>query len=415
MEHFPQPGAHGYAWRDLLSRHEPYFPSLLPGGEAALSAALLQSCGIGFEDGHRATLLENDTVFDAIETAIRAARESVHVLVYIWRPCAASDRLVAALQEKARSGVACRVVVDPVGSEEITGERDFDRRIERALVSAGVQVHYYRLLSGRIRRRVVGRNHQKLVIVDGRVGFTGGFGIWKVWEGDGRHPDSWRELSVRVEGPVVRQMQVAFASGWQSSGGALLPEAALRPPQPAGPARAAFVRSSGRLGVTEAERMYRLVFGAARERLWITNAYFNPPNPVLTLLEDKCRQGVDVRVLAPGPHHDVVPIRAAQRSTYPRLLRAGVRIWEYQPAMLHAKTAIVDDWLSVIGSINLDTLSLNKLVESALLITDRGLHEALVRAFEGDLRCAREMRLPYRVGPYARLSRRATEALGRGR
>jgi cardiolipin synthase len=387
---------------------------LEPGGDA-LSLALLQSVGVELEPGHRATVIQDGDVFDAIVEEIGRARESVHILVYIWRPSAPSDRVIAALAERARAGVKCRIVVDPFGSEELTGDKDFDEKVEARLTAAGCEVHYYRLLGNRRIRRMLGRDHQKLAIVDGRVGITGGFGIWKAWEGHGNSREEWRETSVRVEGPAVRAMQIAFSSAWQEAGGSLLPWDAFPDIEPDGPVRAGFVSSTGRMGITNAERMTRLIVAAAQRRLWIANAYFSPPDAVLRQLEHKMRRGLDVRVLAPGPVHDVPLIRASQRSVYERLLRAGVRIWEYQPSMMHAKTMLVDDWLSVIGSTNLDPLSLNWLGEGSLVLDDRDVAASLERGWEADFPRAQEITLRHggRTGPWRRLARRVTLLLAR--
>jgi cardiolipin synthase len=169
------------------------------------------------------------------------------------------------------------------------------------------------------------------------------------------------------------------------------------------------------MGITDAERMTRLIVAAAQERLWIANAYFSPPDEVIRQLEHKVRRGVDVRVLGPGPVHDVPLIRASQRSTYERLLRAGVRIWEYQPSMMHAKTILVDDWLSVIGSTNLDPLSLNWLGEGSLVIDDAGVAAALERGWQDDFTRSDEITLGHggRTGPLRRLARRVTLILAR--
>lgn len=412
----PQPGAHG--WDEQASkRHEMKGPFHLPPGPDGFSFVLYQSTGICLEEGHRAELLENGTVFGRMLEDIRQARESVHVLVYIWRPCKLSDRFIEALLERVRAGVRCRVVVDPVGSEEISGDRDFDQKVERRLVEGGVDVHYYRPLAGKVLGRLLGRNHQKLVVVDGRIGYTGGFGIWKVWEGDGRAPEQWRDTHVRVEGPAVCRMQLAFSRAWQESGGSLLHPEDLPGPCRVGPVRGAFVDSIGKLGVTDAERMVRVVIAAARERLWIANAYFTPPNAIIEQLLHKVHEGVDVRVLAPGPIHDVPLVRASQRSTYERLLGAGVRIWEYQPSMMHAKTLLVDDWLGVVGSTNLDSLSLNKLGEGSMVVADEEFARKLERCWERDMECSREISLDTggRTNPWRRLARRATQLVGQDR
>ena len=413
----PQAGAHAGASRAELARHEMRTRLSIPPGAEGFSFALYQSLGVGLQSGHRAQLLLNRDLFDALEAAIRAARQSVHIQVYIWRPCEVSDRICAALEERARAGVACRVVVDPIGSEQISGDKDFDQKIERRLTAAGCEVHYYRPLKGKVAGRLMSRNHSKIAIIDGRIGFTGGFGIWRVWDGDGLSREAWRDTNIRVEGPAVRSLQLAFARSWQECGGNLLPPEAFPSLPESGPARAAFAASHGQLGITDAERMCRLVMNAANHRLWIANAYFTPVKSILEVIDSQRERGVDVRLLTPGPVHDVPLIRASQRATYERLLRKGVRVFEYQPSMMHAKTMLVDDWLSVIGSTNLDALSLNKLGEGSMLVADRTLASELERAWAQDMQHAREITLSNggRTNPLRRLARRATQILGKDR
>ncbi|MDQ3263083.1 MAG: phospholipase D-like domain-containing protein [Myxococcota bacterium] len=405
-EHFARRGRR----KGRPAEHEMKAFTELPGaGPEGLSFALYQSLGIDLQPGNRLDVLQNSRVFDALEQAIRAAETSVHILIYIWRPCdQPSERIVQAVLDRARAGVRCRVIVDPVGSESLTTDSDFDQSVEQRLRKGGVEVHYYRPLKGKLLGRLMGRTHEKIVVVDGTVGVTGGFGIWKAWLGDGDTEEHWRDTSVRVEGPAVKEMQLAFSRAWQESGGGLLPEDAFPPLTARGPARAGFVSSSGRLGVTDAERLTRLVIAAAKRRLWICNAYFTPPSGILYQLEQKAAQGVDIRVVAPGPVHDVKSVRASQRSTYKRLLKAGLRIWEYQPSMLHSKTLLVDDWLAVIGSINLDPLSLNKLGEGSLVMSDPSVAAELEQSFHLDVSRSIEMKLPRAgfAGPYKRISRR---------
>lgn len=404
------------AWEEpnhLNEHNEMKGPMELPPGFQAFSHALYQSTRVRPEPGHRVSLTHNGAIFDSLCEAIHEARESIHILVFIWRPCEPSDRVVEALCERARAGVACRVIVDPVGSEEVEGDHDFNPFVERKLREAGVEVHYFRPLSGRWLGRLFGRTHHKLVVVDGRVGFTGGFGIWKSWQGGGVCPEEWRDTNVRVEGPTVRGMQLTFARAWQECGGALLPESCFPELAHQGTAHAGFVESSGVSGISDAERMLRMVFAAARERLWISNAYFTPPNAILEQLLEKRRQGVDVRVLAAGPVHDWRIVRASQRATYERLLRGGVRLWEYQPSMMHSKTVLADDWLSVVGSTNLDALSLHRMREGSLVVADRRLAAQLEQGWHQDMRCSREMTLAHggRSNPWRRFARRVTQLL----
>ncbi|OJT26725.1 cardiolipin synthase B [Archangium sp. Cb G35] len=396
-------------------QHEMRGPMTLPPGLGAFNHALYQSTRVRLEPGHRVELVENGAIFDEIVEAIRQATESVHILVFIWRPSEPSARIVEALCERARAGVACRVIVDPVGSEEVRGEHDFDPMVEWRLREGGVEVHYFRPLSGRWLGRLFGRTHHKLVLIDGKVGFTGGFGIWKSWQGQGDSPEEWRDTNVRVEGPAVRDMQIAFARSWQECGGALLPESCFPEPSSEGEGDtcAGFVESIGASGISEAERMLRMVFAEARERLWIANAYFTPPKAILEQLLEKRKQGVDVRVLAAGPVHDWRIVRASQRATYERMLKGGVRMWEYQPSMMHSKTVLVDDWLTVVGSTNLDALSLHRMREGSLVVADKRLAAKLAKCWARDLAHSKEVTLSHggRTNPWRRFARRVTQLL----
>ncbi len=369
-------------------RHDLRIRDPVDNGGEGLSFALFQSVGLTLEPSNEVELVENGAVWDALEKEIAAAKHSVHVLTFIWRDGQPSDRLIAALEKKTKEGVACRVVVDPFGSI------GFDAKVRRRLSDAGCDARVFRSLD--LGPRTLQRNHRKLAIIDGKVAFTGGFCIYKNWLGDGLKVDEWRDTNVRIEGPAVRQMQLAFSENWQEAGGALLPPEAFPEPdalRTGGPAKAAFVMSSTTASLSDAERLLLLAIASAKQRLWISNAYFVPSTAIGDMLLEKVKEGVDVRVLAPGGRgHDQPAVLAAQRGVYARLLEGGVKIYEYQPTMMHAKTLVVDDRLSVVGSINMDPLSLKVLEEGSLLIDDPGLARALSRSFERDVGHALEIR-----------------------
>jgi cardiolipin synthase len=362
-------------------RHDLRLRALPEGGAEARSLAFYQSLGVALAPGHRVELVENGHIFDAIEQEIHAARASIHIASYIWRPGMPSNRLVLAIQQR-QPGVACRVLVDPLGSVNF-------EPVALVLAKAGCEVRTFRPIQGAIASldaaRIKGRMHRKLVVRDGEVGLAGGWGIWKSWLGNAEGPDSWRDVNVRVAGPAAREMQVAFAQNWQEAGGDFLPESDFPPPQPVGGARAGFVASTGHRFLSDARRMTLLTIAAAKERLWIANAYFIPSEAISDMLIEKVKQGVDVRVLAPGRHHDIGPVHAAQRASYARLLEGGVRIWEYELSMMHAKTMLVDDSLSVIGSTNMDPLALGTSDEGSVVVEDAALAAQLAAAFEKDL------------------------------
>ncbi|HSP18302.1 MAG TPA: phospholipase D-like domain-containing protein [Myxococcaceae bacterium] len=348
--------------------------------------AFYQLLGTPFVEGNATRWVWNGEIFDALVEEIGRARTSVDVVLYIWRPGKACDRIIDALAARGPE-VACRIVVDPVGSTPA-----FQREVMPRLQQARCEVHVFRPLGDNAVGPSLARNHRKIVVFDGRVAFTGGFGIADDWLGDGVHDGSWRDTAVRVEGPGTRQLQLSFSQHWLESQGTLLPAAEVtRAQAPAGEVRTAFVSSSASVGATPADRMTQLTFLSARSRLWISNAYFTPSDEIVAELESRARAGVDVRLLVPGPVHDQPAMRDGQRSLYRRLLAAGVKIWEYQPSMMHAKTVLADHRLAIVGSMNLDPLSLNLLEEGSLAIDDPQAAAELAAAFERDTRISKRI------------------------
>jgi cardiolipin synthase len=375
----------------------------LSGGVDQVGLALLQATGVSLLDGNRLAWRDDASIFDAIAEGIRGARHSVHVDVYIWQPGQPGERLAELACRRAREGVAVRILVDPMGSP------GFDVALCRPLRAAGCEVRYFRAPSRRY-FSITGRNHRKLVVVDGRIGFTGGFGIAPPWAGDGLSSGAWRDANAEVEGPVVRQMQAAFAAHWLETGGALLPRADLERARPAGAARAAYVTSMDVKGRSQARWVTYIALMAARRRAWIANAYFVPPPEIVGAMCLLPARGVDVRVLLPGPHQDHPSVTFLQRRLYPKLDRRGMRVYEYQPSMMHAKTMLVDDRLVVVGSINLDFLSMDWLEEGSLVVDDRPFAAALERRWYRDLARSRQ-----RTGPRPRRETLpVVEAPGRG-
>lgn len=373
-------GAYAYV---ASQRSEPAFSLRVtpPSSGEGFALALYQSLGVRLQAGHSVSLLQNGSVFDGLVEQIDGAKSSINIAMYIWEAGAASDRVVKALVARAQAGVRCRILVDDVGSP------DFGKTVQPRLAQAGCEVRVFRPLSG---EQKLARNHRKLVVVDGVAAITGGFGIRDNWLGDGFRAESWRDSNVLFTGPAVSSAQQAFAENWQEAGGALLPADAFPTPEASAPVRAAFLGSSQGV-VTRAERLTQLMMAAATRRLWIANAYFVPSRGILRLIEQKARAGVDVRILAPYKNSDSKTAFGLQHTEYGRLLKQGVKIWEYTPSMMHAKTMLVDDELALIGSINLDPLSLNELEEDALIVEDRGVADQLGQAYTAD--CARSKRL----------------------
>jgi cardiolipin synthase len=351
-----------------------------PSQGRGFSAALEQTVGAPLRPGHKVALLPNGKVFDALTDAIRGAKQSVNIEMYIWSHGKASTSVISALRER-KKGVACRVLLDAEGS--ISRGEAVDKDLRDVECS---------MLLFRKATAIFARNHRKVAVIDGRIGITGGFGVDDKWLGNGQDEDHWRDTNVRVEGTAVSDMQEAFAEDWQEAGGGLLPPEDF-PEQPKdGPVPAAFVRSTASPVVTRAERLTQLAIDATHERLFIENAYFVPGKPVLELLKRRAKEGVEVRILVPGRQSDSKMSFVYQQREYGDLLRSGTRVWEFQPTMMHAKTMVVDQSLVVIGSVNLDPLSLNKLEEGALVAEDPALAEQLVRLFEDDVARSKEQK-----------------------
>lgn len=366
--------------------------NLAPVEPAAFEAAVYQTTGATLVAGNEVELIHDGEVFTRMAAEIRKARRSVNLVSFIWRQGKASDQLLEAIIEQMHSqkNLKCRVLVDPFGS---TG---FEEKVKPVLTRAGCAAHIFRPLPA---DETLARNHRKILIVDGALAFTGGFGIQDQWLGDGDSEKEWRDVNVRVRGPVVSQMQQAFAENWQETTGQflpsedfpLLPRYSASPQASVGGAAAAFISSTASPELTTAERITQLLVQSARKRLWISQSYFTPNAALLALLVARAKAGVDVRVIAPGDKNDHPEITALQRATYDSLLAAGVGIWEYAPSMMHAKTMLVDDELVLVGSINYDILSFNLLEEGSLLVRDEETARALEKSFLADAKRSRQI------------------------
>jgi cardiolipin synthase len=236
----------------------------------------------------------------------------------------------------------------------------------------------------------------RVVVVDGRVGYTGGFGLADYWLGDGRHPEQWRESNVRFSGPTVAGLQAAFASGWAETTGELLTGDMFFPPiafEMEGSINAGLMHSLPTIGSTPAERFLALTIAGARKTLYISNSYFVPNVDFCRLLTNAAKRGVDVRVLTVGKETDVKTTWYAGRALYEGLLAGGVKIYEYRPAMMHAKTIVVDGLFSAVGSMNFDNRSIAFNNESQIVALDSTVGRRMDEIFLEDLKYSEEMKL----------------------
>ncbi len=358
----------------------------LPDGVDGVPLALFQATGLEFAPENQIDWFNDARLFPALFEAVEQAQHSIHFDVYIWKPSVPGCELAERVIRKARAGVKVRVLVDPMGSP------GFEEELAPRLREAGCEVRFFRP-PRRKPLKFWGRNHRKLIVVDGRLAFTGGFGIANEWATGSESTPVWREANVRVAGPVVRQMQQAFAAHWMEVGGLMLPAKELQRARPAGTARSCFVTSMDVKGLSNARWTTHIALAAAKEQLWIANAYFVPPPELVGALCERRREGIDLRLLLPA-RTDHRWVGALQRSTYRRLLNCGVRIFEYQPTMIHAKTMLVDHRLVVVGSTNLDPLSQHVLEEGSLVVDDVNVARALEQRW---LRVRVELRRRARV------------------
>jgi cardiolipin synthase len=250
-------------------------------------------------------------------------------------------------------------------------------------------VHWYTLSSA------ADRSHVRVVTVDGRIGYTGGFGLADYWLGDGHSKDHWRESNARFEGPAVSELQAAFAAAWVEATGELLVGepffSAGAFHAHVGDVMAGLLFTSPTTGSTTAERFLALSVAGAQHTLYIANSYFVPDDDFRALLVYAARRGVDVRILTVSNETDVRTTWYAGRSRYEDLLKGGVRIWEYQPTMMHSKTLVTDGVWSSIGSMNFDNRSLAFNNESNIVVWDRPFGAMMDSTFLADLRFSREI------------------------
>jgi cardiolipin synthase len=338
--------------------------------------------------GNRVELaLDGDGTFERLWADLSAARESITVQMYYARPGRVADRLREVLVERARAGVRVVFLFDAFGASALP------RSYHRSLREAGARAVAFRPLRPRNVWVVQNRSHVRGIVIDGRVGWTGGFGIDDKWLGDGHTEHAWRETNVRFEGPAVRQLQAAFVAAWAEATGELLSGTVAADVHADGVVAAGLLATAPTLGSTPAERFLALSVAGARERLWVTNAYFAPDRNFVALLTAAAERGVDVQVLVGGPSTDVRAARLAARSRYDRLLRCGVRVFEYQSSTLHAKTFVADGmWVSV-GTMNFDNRSLALNDEATLMVLDRDLGRQMEAVFQDDLAHADEIQL----------------------
>ncbi|HYE06540.1 MAG TPA: phospholipase D-like domain-containing protein [Planctomycetota bacterium] len=339
--------------------------------------------------GNRVTALhDGDEIFPAMLAAIRAAKSSICFETYIYWSGETGREFCAALAERARAGVPVHAVIDGVGAAKL------DKALVQSMIDDGVEVQRFHSPSWRTISKINNRTHRKLLIVDGRIGFTGGVGIADQWRGHSQDSEHWRDNHYRVEGPVVAQLQSAFMDNWLKTAQYVLHGDAYFPRlDPVGDQVMQLFKSSPDEGSESVRLMYLLAISAARRSLDIANAYFVPDDLSREALIKAAKRGVRIRVILPGEIIDTHITRRASRSRWGPMLEAGIEIYEFQPTMFHCKVMIVDSlWVSV-GSTNFDSRSFRLNSEANLNVRDQRFAAEQSEVFEADLARARRVTL----------------------
>ena len=325
-------------------------------------------------------LLNGDEIFPAMLAAIRGARQTITFESYMYWSGDIGREFAAALAERARAGVKVHVLLDWVGSAKM------DEALVAEIANAGAQVRRDHPPSWTHIGRLNNGTHRKILVVDGKLGSTGGVGIEPEWTGHAQDPEHWRDSHFAIEGPVVAQMQAVFLDNWIKLTGEVLHGPGYFPLlEAAGDGHAQMFSSSPTGGAESMALMYQLAITAATRSIDLSAAYFLPDDLSLHVLVDALKRGVRLRIVVPGEHIDSDAVRSASRAQWGPLLAAGAVIAEYEPTMYHCKVMIVDGLLVSVGSTNFDNRSFRLNDEATLNIVDPVFAAAQTAVFDADL------------------------------
>jgi cardiolipin synthase A/B len=347
-------------------------------------AALTHSA---IEPGNSMQVLQNGVMFfPALERDILAARETVHIESFIWYDGKISRRLAKILADKAKQGVEVRILVDASGGRQLKGD------VQKMLEDAGAKVAHFHPLRISNLGRLNNRDHRKLMIVDGRIAYIGGYCIADEWTGDARHKKEYRDTGLRITGPVVNRLQGAFAENWIEETGEIPAGDKYFPKlAPTGTSSAHVAYTSPDGSVSSVQILYYLAIKAARREILIQNPYLLPDKQAIAALEDAVQRGVKVHIMVPADDATDSPIvQHASHHHFGTLLKRGVRIYEYRKTLLHQKLIVVDGVWSCVGSTNFDDRSFRLNDEVSIGVIDPAVAAQLRTAFANDLHHARE-------------------------
>ncbi|MEM5385152.1 cardiolipin synthase [Paraburkholderia phymatum] len=325
-------------------------------------------------------LLNGDEIFPSMLEGIASARKTITFETFIYWSGAIGERIAVALSEKARAGISVQVLLDWVGSQKM------DKRYLRMLEEAGAEVVQFHKPHWTGLGRMNDRTHRKLLVIDGRIGFTGGVGIAQEWTGHAQDEMHWRDTHFRVTGPVVGHMQAVFMDNWIKATGNVLHGPDYFPePNDEGAGLAHMFSSSPSGGSDDMQLMYLMAITAATRSIHLASAYFVPDRLTINAIVEAAKRGVAVQILTPGKRIDTHTVREASRACWGPLLEAGVQMFEYQPTMFHVKLLVVDDYLVSVGSTNFDSRSFKLNDEANLNLYDEAFARRQTQIFADDL------------------------------
>jgi cardiolipin synthase len=342
--------------------------------------------------GNKIELLFNgDQIFPAMLEAIRSARKSITYAQYVFEDGEIAQEFAAAFAERCRAGVVVKILIDSHGGGKMPAA------IPELWKNSGCQMEWFRrmklfqFLTPWSVLTYNYRNHRRILVIDGQIGFTGGHGVSQGWTGNGRMAKHWRDTDVRIEGPLVQQLQAAFVESWREVTGDVLGDDPYFPRlEPRGNVYGQVVKSSPLSGTHESYLLFLISINSARKSIYITNPYFLPDERMMEALVKAVARGVRVVVLGPGDIDWMLVYRASRRG-FGRLLLGGIELYEYQPALLHAKTMVVDGVWALVGTTNLDNRSFALNEEVNLIAYDRGVAGQLEKAFHEDLKHSKKL------------------------
>ncbi|MBN3764775.1 cardiolipin synthase [Burkholderia sp. Ac-20365] len=325
-------------------------------------------------------LVNGDEIFPSMLEGIATAQKTITFETFIYWSGEIGEQVARALSEKARAGIAVHVLLDWVGSQKM------ETRYLEMLRSAGAEVIQYHKPHWTGLGRMNDRTHRKLLVIDGRIGFTGGVGIAQEWTGHAQDDKHWRDTHFRVTGPVVGHMQAVFMDNWIKATGNVLHGPDYFPAaDEAGDGLAHMFSSSPSGGSDDMQLMYLMAITAATRSIHLASAYFVPDKLTINAIVEAAKRGVDVQIITPGRHIDTHTVREASRACWGPLLEAGVQMFEYQPTMFHVKLLVVDEFLVSVGSTNFDSRSFKLNDEANLNIYDATFARRQTQIFADDL------------------------------